>query len=1054
MKNIKKTALLALMLILCLLMASLISGAAEEYIYKDLTYYIKDGKAYVTGITATADDVVIPAKIGDYEVCVDEFRIADSYNPTSLTFEEGIHMDSYDLWRSGPIKKLSLPSSVIYIDDSRITIIAALEEIEIHKDNKVYTSVDGVLFDKDMTKLICYPSAKEGESYRIPDSVKTVGAQAFYNTKIVNLDLGNGLETIEHSGFNSMKQLKNITFGDSLKTVGIGAFQGCASLESIDLPESVEGYASECFANCTSLKNVTLPKNIKRISASMFSNCIALEKIDFPESVRIIGDRAFSNTGFKELTLPEGIESVGNYAFSECKALTKVHMPKSISDYGYGDTFSDCVNLTEVNFAEGAKVLALSMFGNCTGLKKVTIPSSVEELPSYIFFACKALEEVNLNEGLRCIRGGAFTNCAALKTISLPDSIEKIEGDAFKSCISIEEIDIPDSLTDVYAAAFNNCISLKTINLGEKSKVSGNFNGIGSDKFEGFTVDGKNENYYAEDGVLYSVDKTVLVCYPKAKAGESFEVPVGTKIIGDNAFYSQLFLKAVTLPEGVTEIGADAFGSCKALEKINLPDTVEKIAPQAFSNFKHFEEADGAKYIGKYLIEDVPTAKYCIIRPGTLAIADKAFSTGNVAEIIIPDSVKIIGDGAFYNSELVRVIIPESVTKLGAGAFEYCADLEEAVINAKLEAIPERCFKNCTKLKSVVIPDSVTSIEKSAFAYDKKLKKIYYTGTKEQWNDVKINSENAYAKKAKLYPGYKEDHKHDYMYTVVTAATVKADGTVLKTCPCGEATLETVYQIAAAKVDKEKFTYNGKTNYIPDITVADIKGNKLKIVTDYTVKGDTYPGSPGKHTATITFRGSYAGELKVEYSVLPERVARILVRDVTVDSMTLYWPGVFGATGYRIYQYDHTKKEYVPIKRTTKTSYTVTGLKAGTTYKFAIKTYTAKFDEKILWSSKTCKESFDTALPTPSIKVTSTKVGVATITWADISGESGYQLYYSTSKDGKYKKVKSYKANTVKATKSKLTKGKKYYFKVRAYNKSAGGTVYGSFSAVKSVKIK
>ncbi len=1054
MKNIKKTALLTLVLTVCLMMASLISGAAEEYTYKDLTYYIKDGKAYVTGITATADDVVVPAKIGDYEVCVDEFRIADSYNPTSLTFEEGIRMDTYNLWRSGPIKKLSLPSSVIYIDDSRITLIATLEEIEIHKDNKVYTSVDGVLFDKDMTRLICYPSAKEGESYRIPDSVKTVGNRAFYKTELVTVELGKNLEIIEYNAFDSAHKLKNIVFADKLKTVDGYAFAHCSSLESITLPESIEGFASGCFANCTSLKNVTLPKNMKRISAYMFSGCTALEEIDFPESVRIIDDRAFSNTGFKELTLPEGIESVGNYAFSECKALTKVYMPKSISDYGYGDTFSGCVNLTQADFAEGAKVLARSMFGSCTGLKKVTIPSSVEELPSNIFFACKALEEVNLNEGLRCIRGGAFTNCASLKTISLPDSIERIEGDAFNSCKSIEEIDIPDSLTDVYAAAFNNCTSLKTINLGEKSKVSGNFNGIGSDKFEGFTVDGKNENYFAEDGVLYSGDKTVLVCYPKAKTGESFEVPAGTKIIGANAFYSQLFLKAVTLPESVTEIRSDAFGSCKALEKINLPDTIEKIAPQAFLGFKYFEEADGAKYIGKYLIEDVPTAKYCIIRPGTLAIADKAFSTGNAAEIIIPDSVKIIGDGAFYNSRLARAIIPESVIKLGTGAFEYCTYLEEAVIKARLEAIPEKSFKNCTKLKSVVISDSVTSIAKSAFAYDKKLKKIYYTGTKEQWAKVKINSENAYVKKAKLYPGYKEDHKHDYMYTVVTAATVNADGTKLKTCPCGEAVLETVYQIADAKADKEKFTYNGKTNYIPDITVVDIKGNKLKIVTDYTVKGDTNPGSPGNHIATITFRGSYAGELKVEYSVLPERISQIKVRDITTDSMTLYWSDVFGATGYRIYQYDYTKKEYVPIKRTTKTSYTVTGLKPGTTYKFAIKTYTAKFDEKTLWSSKTRKDSFNTALPTPSIKVTSTKAGVATITWADISGESGYQLYYSTSKDGKYKKVKSYKANTVKATKSKLTKGKKYYFKVRAYNKSAGGTVYGSFSAVKSVKIK
>lgn len=400
------------------------------------------------------------------------------------------------------------------------------------------------------------------------------------------------------------------------------------------------------------------------------------------------------------------------------------------------------------------------------------------------------------------------------------------------------------------------------------------------------------------------------------------------------------------------------------------------------------------------------------------------------------------------------MVIPESVTEIGEGAFEYCIYLEEAVINAKLQAIPERIFKNCTKLRSVVIPDSVTSIGKSAFASDNKLKKIYYTGTREQWNKVAISGENAYVKKAKVYFGYKEDHKHDYVYTAVTAATVNADGTALKSCTCGEAVLETVPQIAAAKADKEKFTYNGNSGYIPEVTVVDVKGNKLKIVTDYTVKGDSYSGAPGRHEVTITFRGNYSGELKVEYTVLPETLSKVKVRDITTDSMTLYWSDVYGATGYRIYQYDYSKKEYVPIKRTTKTNYTVTGLKAGTTYKFAIKTYTKKFDEKTIWSSKSLKASFDTVLPTPEIKVVSTKSGVATITWADISGESGYQLYYSTSENGKYKKVKSYGADTVKATKSKLTSGKKYYFKVRAYNKTSEGIVYGNFSVVKSIKVK
>ena len=135
-------------------------------------------------------------------------------------------------------------------------------------------------------------------------------------------------------------------------------------------------------------------------------------------------------------------------------------------------------------------------------------------------------------------------------------------------------------------------------------------------------------------------------------------------------------------------------------------------------------------------------------------------------------------------------------------------------------------------------------------------------------------------------------------------------------------------------------------------------------------------------------------------------------------------------------------------------TYTVKKLKAGTDYKFRIKSYTKFSNGDVIFSTK--YKTFETATKplTPTVKLSSTKAGTATITWTNVSGESGYQVYYSTSKNGTYKKVNSYKADTLKATMSKLTRGKTYYFKVRAYKKTPGGTVFGSFSSVKSVKIK
>ena len=102
----------------------------------------------------------------------------------------------------------------------------------------------------------------------------------------------------------------------------------------------------------------------------------------------------------------------------------------------------------------------------------------------------------------------------------------------------------------------------------------------------------------------------------------------------------------------------------------------------------------------------------------------------------------------------------------------------------------------------------------------------------------------------------------------------------------------------------------------------------------------------------------------------------------------------------------------------------------------------------------TKKLTFTVKPKAPSIKkLTSTK-GKASFTWSNVTGESGYQVYYSTKKDSGFTKLKSYKVNVTKGSKSGLKRLRKYYFKVRAYKKTSSGTVYSSWSAVKSVRIK
>ncbi len=169
----------------------------------------------------------------------------------------------------------------------------------------------------------------------------------------------------------------------------------------------------------------------------------------------------------------------------------------------------------------------------------------------------------------------------------------------------------------------------------------------------------------------------------------------------------------------------------------------------------------------------------------------------------------------------------------------------------------------------------------------------------------------------------------------------------------------------------------------------------------------------------------------------------------TDSSVTLRWSSVKGATGYRVYVYN---KGWKKVKSTNSTSFKITGLKSGKKYIYCVKPY-IKFAGDTLWGDYK-KVSFYTLPATPKVRTASTAKGRATVAWKDQSSESGYQVWYSSSEKGKYKKVGNYKADTVKIYRKGLKSGKKYYFKVRAYKKVGSDYMYSSYSAPVSVKIK
>ncbi len=182
------------------------------------------------------------------------------------------------------LTSVTIPSSIASIGEAPFSRCSSLSTITVDDLNSFYSSVDGVLFNKDQTTLIQCPGGKAG-SYTIPNSVTNIGSSAFAHCS----------------------SLTSVTIPNGVTTLGSWAFSGCSSLTSATIPSSVTSIGEEAFSNCVSLTSVTIPNGVNTIVGWAFSSCSSLTDVTIGSSVTSIGNGAFSGCTF--LT---GVYFIGN----------------------------------------------------------------------------------------------------------------------------------------------------------------------------------------------------------------------------------------------------------------------------------------------------------------------------------------------------------------------------------------------------------------------------------------------------------------------------------------------------------------------------------------------------------------------------------------------------------------------------------------------------------------------------------------------------------------------------------------------------------------------
>ena len=223
------------------------------------------------------------------------------------------------------------------------------------------------------------------------------------------------------------------------------------------------------------------------------------------------------------------------------------------------------------------------------------------------------------------------------------------------------------------------------------------------------------------------------------------EIPDSVTSIGESAFRRCTHLQEITLPESITRIDEHAFAECTSLRKITIPKNVKSLGEYSFAfctGLVSAEIMDGVPEIG-YRMFACCTHLQEITLPESITRIDKcAFDEcTSLRKITIPKNVKSLGEYSFaFCTNLRSVTIPESVDDIGAYAFYNCASLSNVAIPKSVRSISDYAFSGCTNLESVSIPQSVTGVGAYAFYGCDSLKDIYYSGTKNAWNNISIFS--------------------------------------------------------------------------------------------------------------------------------------------------------------------------------------------------------------------------------------------------------------------------------------------------------------------------
>ena len=625
------------------------------------------------------------------------------------------------------LREVFVPNGVL-LDCMAFRKMPDLERIVIDGDNIFRITP----YISEILKKMEEPTSFFADCPKLREIIFTEKAKIYYNQNGLVLKRNGDLVKVPQACPDPV-----VAVPEGVRRIYLHAFDACTGIKKIKLPTSLQGLSREHFETCISLSDFEVADGNEYLSVrdgivydrdrkKVLLAVVPPEDLVLPDTVISIADHAFEKTSLKHIVLPASLRSIGDCAFKDTPLLTELVMPPSVREIG--EQAFNSAGIQRLVISEGVERIGSYAFSR-TRIERLDIPAGVKNIGVYAFENCKNLREVRVFAEADGILNRAFCECNALGKLYLAGAADCLRDDfpqgadcviiAPKVKLPTMPVPIKAKLASGFAAAYE---------AGETEK------GWPRDEYLRYIRSQRKRLFPL---ALRRQELLRLMLAQKMLLADDIKVLLQNEKCDAEAKAVLLAYKSAYFPNSDTD---ELFAQMRAMERaVSGRKTIEDVKKEWMFGKRQDGTLVIRSYKGSGSVAEIPER---IGKTLVTEIGENLFAMANsrniaVRRVFVPASVRTIAANAFdggaeleeisvhpknmaYRSEggaiyqgnvLLRVprgrqgsvSVAEGTVEIAPGALRGCR-MKEIVLPATVQAIGERAFEDCEKLRAVAIP--------------------------------------------------------------------------------------------------------------------------------------------------------------------------------------------------------------------------------------------------------------------------------------------------------------------------------------------------------------